>query len=60
MSHKELFVDGDILDGHDSLLALQFEYAINEQQGIAMRQNFQQVVDVEPGLCAVRLRFAHG
>jgi hypothetical protein len=46
VSHEKRFVDGDVLDGDYPLAALQFEDAINQQQGITVRQNFENVVDV--------------
>jgi len=47
MSIEERFVDGDILDGHYALFALQLQHAVNEQKGITVRQNLQDVVNVE-------------
>ena len=44
---KERLVDGDVLDGHDSLPAGQINDAVNEQEGIPMRQDFQDIVNVE-------------
>src|SRR5947209_8428294 len=46
VSHEKRFVDGDVLDGDYPLAALQFEDAIDQQQGIAVRQDFENVVDV--------------
>ena len=48
--HKEWFVDRDVLDRHDPLFALELEHAVNQQKRIPVRQNLQNVVDVEPGL----------
>jgi len=36
------------------LIAFQLQHAVNQQQRIAMRQNFQDVVNVEPGLGCAR------
>ena len=56
---KKRFVDGDILDGDDALSALQIKHAIDQQERIAVRQNLQNLVDVEPGLRRVRRRFRY-
>src|ERR1700693_5524925 len=50
VSHKKGFVDGDILDGNNALPALQIQHAIDQEKGIAVRQDLQNLVDVEPGL----------
>src|SRR5947209_2017059 len=46
VSHEKRFIDGDVLDGNDPLAPLQFEDAIDQQQGITVRQDFENVVDV--------------
>src|ERR1700722_18860741 len=49
-------VKGHVLDGDDPVLPLQIEHAIDQQKRIAMRQNLQNVVDIEHGfgLCGHR------
>ena len=49
---KKRLVDGDILDGHDALLALDFDYAVDQKKGKAVRQNIKNVDDVQRGLSA--------
>src|ERR1022692_1249735 len=47
MAVEKRFVDGDVLDRHDALFALQLQHAVNQQKRITVRQNFQDVVNVE-------------
>src|SRR6202140_274740 len=57
VSHKKWFVDGDILDSNNALPALQIQHTIDQEKGIAVRQNLQNLVDIEPGLRRIRRRF---
>ena len=47
---KERLVDGHILDGHDPLLALDLNDAVDQQEGKAVGQNMENVDDVQRGL----------
>ncbi len=47
---KEWFVDGHILDGHDPLLALDLNHAVDQQKGKSVRQNVENIDDVQRGL----------
>ena len=47
MPNKIGFVDGDVLDGDDALARLEFEDAINQKKGVAMRQIFEDAANVD-------------
>jgi glutamate carboxypeptidase len=47
MTRKKRLIDGDILNGHNPLPALQVEHAVDQQERKSMRQNLADVVDVE-------------
>ena len=49
MSAEKLLVDRHVLDGDDAFFALQLEHAVDQQERIAVRQDLQDVVDVEHG-----------
>ena len=50
VSGKEGLVDGHILDGHDPLLALDLDHAVDQQKGKAVRQDVENIDDVQRGL----------
>ena len=47
MSLKERLVDGDIFNGDNALFAPDLNNAIEQQKGIAVRQNRHDLLDVE-------------
>ena len=47
---EEGFVDGHILDGHDPLLALDLDYAVDQQEGKPVWQDVENVDNVQRGL----------
>ena len=47
VSGKEMLVDGDILDSHNPLLAGQFHDPVNQQKWVTMRQDLENVMNVE-------------
>src|SRR5262249_252690 len=57
MPLKKPFVNGDGLDGHDTLEALHLDHLVDHQKRVAMRQKFLDLVDVE---LRVYSCFAHG
>ena len=59
VSDKKRFIDGYVLDRDDALFALQFDHAIDQQQRIAMRQNLQNIVNVQSALHRARRSFRH-
>jgi hypothetical protein len=44
---EKRLVDGDILDGDQAFSRLELDNAIDQQEGVAMRQEFQDLLDVE-------------
>ena len=50
VSGKEGLVDGHILDGHDPLLALDLNDAVDQQKGKPVGQNAENIDDVQRGL----------
>ena len=47
MPLEERLVDRDVLDADDPLLRLDLEHAIDEQEGIAVRQHLHDLFDSE-------------
>ena len=47
MAVEEFFVDGDVLDRGDGLPGLPVQHAVDQQQRVAVRQVFLDLVDVE-------------
>ena len=47
VSGKEWLVDGDVLQSHDPLLALDFDYAVDQQKRKPVRQNTENIDDVQ-------------
>ena len=47
MTGEEWFVDGHILDGHNPLLALDLNHPVDQQKGKAVRQDVENVDDVQ-------------
>src|SRR5437868_336865 len=56
MSGKEGLIDGDVLDGHNALLALYLNHTIDQQKGKPMRQNAENIDDIQRGLARRRRR----
>ncbi len=50
MPGKERLVNGDILDGHDSLLALEVNHTVDQQEWEPVRQDAKNIVDVQRSL----------
>jgi len=48
MAGEEGLVHGDVLDADDAL-GLEFDDAVDQQKGVAMRQNAPDLVDVKNG-----------
>ncbi len=47
---KKGLVDGHVLDGHDPLLALDLDHAIDQQEGKPMGQDTENIDNVQRGL----------
>ncbi len=47
VSRKKWLIDCDILNSHDALLADQFNNPINQQERITMRQNLENIVNIQ-------------
>src|SRR5450830_1569875 len=52
MTVEELFVHSHVLDGGDVLAAFPCQYAIDQQQRIAVREVFFDLIDVETSHCS--------
>jgi hypothetical protein len=48
MALEKRLIDGHVLDCHDALLAAAFEYAVNQEKGISVRQNRHDLAYVQP------------
>ena len=46
MPLEEWFVDGDILDRRAALLAVEIDHLVNQQKGIAVRQQLHDACDI--------------
>jgi hypothetical protein len=46
MPHKIRLIDRNVLEPHDSLPQFQFQDAIDEEEGIAMREELLNLVDI--------------
>jgi glutamate carboxypeptidase len=50
VANKKWLVDGHILNRHDAFSALEFQYSVDQQEWVAVRQNPHNLVDIERGL----------
>jgi hypothetical protein len=46
MPHEKRLVDGDILQGFDALAFFQFQHAVHQQDGVAVGQFLENLVNV--------------
>ena len=46
MALEERFVDGNVLDGDDTLAGLQLDHAVDQEEGVAMRQQLLNLLHV--------------
>jgi hypothetical protein len=56
---EEWFVDGNVLDGHNTFGAGDVDNAVNQQKRIAVRQDTQYLLDVERKIIATGRRIRH-
>ena len=54
VSLNKWLIDRNVLDRHNSLLALEINYTVNQQKRIAMRQNLENVVNIQPNVLRPR------
>ena len=54
MPGKKWLIDANALERHDTLLTLEVDYSIDQQERISMRENSLDLVDVEGRLCPDR------
>ena len=60
VSHEIRFIHGDVLDGDNAFFALDLDDTVDEQKGVAMRQDGLDGGDVQGLVFALRLRLNGG
>lgn len=59
VSSEERLVNGDVLDGYDALLAGEINDTVNQEEGMAMGQDAQDVANIQRNLGRRRRSFRH-